>query len=312
MQINKPEVKITEKNNGLVFNSKKPLYVLANRSGFDFKNVTEFDNHYLNNSELEPVIKSANGITVVATVELIKDKFYTNVSMFFDAELDNISIINLYRTIIETISTSSWDVDAINKDELDNELGNFYNTIFIACTGKSEKELPFDISLFYDAKDLLDKTLREALDKLGYPKDVIKYMESMGVTIDSMVDAGMAMVVGVDDQTEDEIREQLRKQIFHALEDINVISYLVAAIRLEEDYEHHRIRGINVDDDPAYLYMDEIMGMAIANQIAGTKAIFNFKRYDEAKPGVLGVLGPSVDDIIGGLIAGCMSKIFEP
>jgi phosphatidylglycerophosphatase A len=53
------------------------------------------------------------------------------------------------------------------------------------------------------------------------------------------------------------------------------------------------------------------MGMSVANQIAGTKAIFNFKRYDEAKPGVIANLGPVLDDIFAGLIAGCMSKIFE-
>ncbi|OED30561.1 phosphatidylglycerophosphatase [Methanosphaera sp. WGK6] len=136
-------------------------------------------------------------------------------------------------------------------------------------------------------------------------------MEDIGVTLENMEDAAMELVVGVDED-EKIIREKFRKQLLHSLEDINVISYLVAAIRLEEDYEHYRIREVNVDDDPAYLYMDEIMGMAIANQIAGTKAIFNFKLYDEKKPGILSVLGPSVDDIIGGLIAGCMSKIFEP
>jgi alpha-ribazole phosphatase CobZ len=85
----------------------------------------------------------------------------------------------------------------------------------------------------------------------------------------------------------------------------------MAGIRLEEDYARHRVRGVDVDDDPAYLYSDEVMGMAVANQIAGTKAIFNFKRYDEEKPGIIGVLGPVLDDVFAGLVAGCMSKIFE-
>ena len=34
-------------------------------------------------------------------------------------------------------------------------------------------------------------------------------------------------------------------------------------------------------------------------------------RLYEAKPGIIGGLGPMVDDIFAGLIAGCMSKIFE-
>ena len=85
----------------------------------------------------------------------------------------------------------------------------------------------------------------------------------------------------------------------------------MAAIRTEADFTGGRIREVDVSDDPAYLYTDEVLGLAISNQIAGTKATFNFKRYDEAKPGIIGGLGPMVDDIFAGLIAGCMSKILE-
>jgi phosphatidylglycerophosphatase A len=54
-----------------------------------------------------------------------------------------------------------------------------------------------------------------------------------------------------------------------------------------------------------------VLGLAISNQIAGTKATFNFKRYDEAKPGIIYGLPPMLDDAFAGLIAGCVSKIFE-
>ncbi|WP_455645075.1 phosphatidylglycerophosphatase A [Methanosphaera sp.] len=311
MEINMNGIKTYEENNGLIIESEKPLYILANRENYDFKYATKFDNHYYNTPDLERILVQRNGISVISSVEKIQNKFFTNVSVLLDVELDNLTLMNIFRTVTETISTTSWDTDAIGKDKLDNELGNFYNTIFIACTAKSEVQLPFDISLFYEVKELVDEALRKSLNALGYPRGIIKYMEDMGVTLDNMEDAAMELVVGVDED-ETIIREKFRKQLLHSLEDINVISYLVAAIRLEEDYERYRIREVNVDDDPAYLYMDEIMGMAIANQIAGTKAIFNFKLYDEKKPGILSVLGPSVDDIIAGLIAGCMSKIFEP
>ena len=107
------------------------------------------------------------------------------------------------------------------------------------------------------------------------------------------------------------ISEKLEAQILKSLCDINVIALLMAAIRTEADFTGGRIREVDVSDDPAYLYTDEVLGLAISNQIAGTKATFNFKRYDEAKPGIIGGLGPMVDDIFAGLIAGCMSKIFE-
>ena len=85
----------------------------------------------------------------------------------------------------------------------------------------------------------------------------------------------------------------------------------MAAIRTEYDFENNLVREVDISDDPAYLYTDEVLGLSIANQIAGTKARFNFVRYDQAKPGILYGLGPMLDDIIGGLIAGVMSKIFE-
>lgn len=134
-------------------------------------------------------------------------------------------------------------------------------------------------------------------------------MKEAGVELPQLVDAGLELLAGVEKDEELELR--LEKQIKKALEDINVVVLIMAGIRVEEDLLQHRIEGVNVDDDPAYLYTDEVLGMAIANQIAGTKAIFNFKRYDEAKPGIIGTLGPMLDDVFAGLVAGCMSKIFE-
>ncbi|HPX78403.1 MAG TPA: phosphatidylglycerophosphatase A, partial [Methanobacterium sp.] len=147
------------------------------------------------------------------------------------------------------------------------------------------------------------------LKNMGYPRDIFGYIEDVGVTITELADAGMELCAGVE-KTE-VLTEKIRKQLCKSLEDLNVVSLIMAGIRLEEDLAKHRIQGIDVDDDPAYLYSDEVLGMAVANQIAGTKAIFNFKRYDEEKPGVIGKLGPVLDDVFAGLVAGCMSKIFE-
>ncbi len=141
------------------------------------------------------------------------------------------------------------------------------------------------------------------------PLTIYDFMAEAGVEIPQLVDAGLMLLAGVERTGELEIA--LEKQIKKSLEDINVIVLIVAGIRVEEDLMNHRIKGIDVDDDPAYLYCDEVLGMAIANQIAGTKAIFNFKRYDEEKPGIIGTLGPMLDDVFAGLVAGCMSKLFE-
>ena len=49
--------------------------------------------------------------------------------------------------------------------------------------------------------------------------------------------------------------------------------------------------------------------MALSQYIAGTN-MFEYVRYDKKKPGVLGVLGPFLDDIVASLIGGIMSRIY--
>ena len=85
----------------------------------------------------------------------------------------------------------------------------------------------------------------------------------------------------------------------------------MAAIRVEEQLMSNSIREFDAKDDLKYLYSNEVLGLAVANQIAGTKAAVNFKRYDEYKPGILYGLPPILDNAFAGLIAGCVSKIFE-
>ena len=149
----------------------------------------------------------------------------------------------------------------------------------------------------------------DAIEKLELSFGILDYFVSEGILLGDLVEAGLALVAGVE--VTEEISEKLEAQILKSLCDINVIALLMAAIRKEADFTAGRRREGDGSDDPAYLYTDEVLGLAISNQIAGTKATFNFKRYDEAKPGIIGGLGPMVDDIFAGLIAGCMSKIFE-
>jgi alpha-ribazole phosphatase CobZ len=153
------------------------------------------------------------------------------------------------------------------------------------------------------------KSFEEFLYKSQIDFGILDYIFAEGIDLDGLVNAGMELCVGVEPTQK--IKDKLKKQILLSLEDINVIALIMAAIRTEEDFSNNNIREVNVEDDPAYLYSDEVLGIAIANQIAGTKATFNFKRYDEIKPGIISTLGPMVDDIFAGLIAGCMSKIFE-
>ena len=72
----------------------------------------------------------------------------------------------------------------------------------------------------------------------------------------------------------------------------------------------NRIREFNADDLTRF-NSDKTLGMAIANQIAGTEAIFYFNKYHELKPGIIYGLPPMLGDAFAGLIVGCVKKILE-
>ena len=76
----------------------------------------------------------------------------------------------------------------------------------------------------------------------------------------------------------------------------------------ERDLTNNKIREIHIQDD---FLTGEILGLAISNQIAGTKAAFNFNKYYTLKPGIIYGLPPILDGIFAGLIAGCITKVFE-
>jgi alpha-ribazole phosphatase CobZ len=88
----------------------------------------------------------------------------------------------------------------------------------------------------------------------------------------------------------------------------------MAAFRLNEDGTRGLLPGITkeiFDSDPVLLVADEIIGISIAMQIAGYYGLFEFKRFDDQKPGLLSRLPPFTDDAIGALIAGASSKMYS-
>jgi len=86
---------------------------------------------------------------------------------------------------------------------------------------------------------------------------------------------------------------------------LEAASYLDSIVKSEQ-------KGIfDKDDDPASLVADELIGMSIAEYIAGKRGLFNYVRYDKAKPGVIAKLPPFMDDAVGALIASTMTRLFE-
>jgi alpha-ribazole phosphatase CobZ len=140
-----------------------------------------------------------------------------------------------------------------------------------------------------------------------------EYLEQKGITLEDLIDTALELFVphpGVE--TEEEATDMLREEFLDVLSDVNVSCLEVACFRAQEDAEKGLIPGLTKErfmGRPG-LVADELLGLAIANYIAGVRGIFEFTRFDQAKPGILKKLGPITNDAIGGLVAGVSSNMY--
>ncbi len=139
--------------------------------------------------------------------------------------------------------------------------------------------------------------------------EIERRLEGKGIARKDIVAAAMELYVphGIE---ADEAARRLDEKIGKALDDPNISSLLLGAVLLEDELYVKR-KDSEIADDPVFLLSDEIIGMAIAEVIGGTYARFEFTRYDQKKPGILGILGPFLDDAVAGLIAGCTSRLYS-
>lgn len=170
--------------------------------------------------------------------------------------------------------------------------------------------------------ELIGKSVFEALvralelnEGLRANRSLVERLKERGITLDDMVETGLEMFVphpGVE--TKDEAAKLLREELIELMNDVNVCSLVIAGLRLEEDAKRALIPGLtpsSYSKDPVFLVADEILGMAIANYAAGTLGQFEYMRFDRVKPGIIGKLGPFMDDVIGALIASASSRMYS-
>ncbi|MEM2924156.1 MAG: phosphatidylglycerophosphatase A [Methanocellales archaeon] len=141
--------------------------------------------------------------------------------------------------------------------------------------------------------------------------DINALLWKYGVTLESMGESAVALYEPkgeLDEESKLEIQKRFQREVEKQLLDPNVYLLIDAAIYLDEK---HKLSDSEKRTGPAFILADELIGMVIAEFIGGKKALFNFIRYDQVKPGILSKLNVFLDDAIAGLIAGCMTKIFE-
>lgn len=133
-------------------------------------------------------------------------------------------------------------------------------------------------------------------------EEILSRLEDEGVNTDQLADAAFELYEG-EEIDEKSRRNEFKQLLKKYLGDENIQYLVLAGVKLNETCDNER--------DEAQIIADELLGLDIAGYIAGKKGQFNFTRYDRRKPGVLGDLGFFLDDVVGGLIAGCMTRLFE-
>jgi len=140
------------------------------------------------------------------------------------------------------------------------------------------------------------------------------FLKERGISREDLINSAMEMYVphpGLGSR--EEVEEKLGELLDKALRDPNVNSLMVAAFKLDEVAREGEVPGLEkgaFDRDEVFILADEIIGMAIAEYIAGTRARFEYVRFDMNKPGILSTLQAFADDAIAGLLAGVSSLLY--
>jgi alpha-ribazole phosphatase CobZ len=142
---------------------------------------------------------------------------------------------------------------------------------------------------------------------------LLEYLTKKGITLQNLIDSALEMYVphpGIE--TPKKAAALLTEEFLDILSDINVSTLIVAAFHAQEEAENGRIPGLTVErfmGRPG-LVADELIGIAIATYIGGSRGVFEFVRFDQAKPGILKQLPPLTNDAIGALVAGASSNVY--
>jgi alpha-ribazole phosphatase CobZ len=145
-------------------------------------------------------------------------------------------------------------------------------------------------------------------------KDIRDVMSEMGIGEDEIVSAAMQLYFphpGVE--TREKAEAVFRREMDLALSDPNLALLIYAGVLMEEEGKRGNLPNLassNYERDLTCLIADEVIGLAIAKYVGGYKGLFDYVRYDKAKPGILSRLGPFMDDVVAGLIGGVSANMY--
>ncbi|MCX6650662.1 MAG: adenosylcobinamide amidohydrolase [Methanomassiliicoccales archaeon] len=236
-----------------------------------------------------------------------------NVMVITDKSLDDCGLVNAVMTVTEAKA-------AALQDHHIPGTGTTSDAVMIACPKEGERCLWAGSSS--DHGLAMSVAVRSALGESitrwkGANGDSVHFLRSLairGITYDDMWKAVQEMNALDPAWDENLVRQMFEAKLEMLAKDVNVNALLTAAMTLEEKGRYGQLYGLSeskYQEDPVHLLADELLGIALAEYIGGSKCIFEYIRYDKKKPGILSVLGPFMDDIVASLIGATMSTIYS-
>ncbi|MFQ6073107.1 MAG: phosphatidylglycerophosphatase A, partial [Methanosarcinales archaeon] len=258
--------------------------------------------------------KSATVVAIVSCGTINKNLSESgtiNLILLIDSDLTDSALCNAIITATEAKTLALQELDIRSSTD----------SIVVACTGEGKTIKHSGSAEEKEVVYMIRRTVKHSVKEVILPRlgsiaaiSIFERLKERGITIEDLIDAESELYIPNPKLNKADFLEIFRKELLKTVQDINVSSLILAGLRLEEDGNKGLIPNLTATEfqsDPIHLVADEILGMEIANYIAGTNGVFEFRRVDRIKPKIIGKVGPFMDDLLAGLIAGVSSKIFS-
>ena len=232
-----------------------------------------------------------------------------NIILLIDGNLTQHCMVNVVMTATEAKSAALRDLDIRSHLSAELATGTTSDQIAVACTEKGQPIMFAGTAT--KLGELVGKTVKDAVEtalqkqqSITPDRPLLKRLEERGISFEKLLNSALELY---DQQfstgAKEEMIQTLADGLKRALADINISTLVLAGLRLSEDCRRGFIH------DLTFLTAGQMLGMTIANYMAGTKGSVALLRFGEEKPGVLGELEPVACDVLKGLLAGLSSEI---
>lgn len=241
-----------------------------------------------------------------------------NIILLIDANLTEACMVDAVKTVTEAKSVALGEIDIRSRFSSDLASGTITDGVVVAHTGQGELIKYAGTATMLG--ELIGKAVRRAVNEAVRKQEgvipnrlLIKRLEERGISFEAILNTALELCVSYEGiETREKVSQLLKEGLDRVLSNINVAALVMAGLRLQEDGGRGLIPGLpanTFEKGPAFLVADKILGMAIANYIAGSEGVFEYTRFGKAKQGTLMRLGPVSEDVVRGIIAGICARV---